>query len=75
MTVNEMEIEISKLNLDDTLRLVETIWDSIALSNDDFSLPDWQKKELDHRYEEYKSGKLELYDWEEVHQSIKEKYS
>ena len=33
------------------------------------------KKELDKRYEEYKEGKLELYDWKDIHKGLRDKYT
>ncbi len=35
---------------------------------------EWQKHELDKRYQEYKSGKLELRDWQTVHEELRAKY-
>jgi putative addiction module component (TIGR02574 family) len=72
MSPNEIFKEIDKLDLSEKLLLVEDIWDSIARSNSE--LPEWQKIELDRRYEEYKSGKLALHDWEDVHKELREKY-
>jgi len=73
MRPNEIIKEINKLELSEKLILVEDIWDSIAMSNSMLPLPEWQKKELDKRYEEYKNGKLGLHDWKEVHSIIREK--
>lgn len=74
MRSDELINEIDKLGLSEKLILVEDIWDSIALSNSDLPLPEWQKAELDKRYEEYKSGKLALYDWKEVHDELRNKH-
>jgi putative addiction module component (TIGR02574 family) len=74
MEPNDLMKEIDKLDLSEKLLLVEDIWDSIARSNSELPLPEWQKIELDKRYEEYKSGKLALRDWEEVHKELREKY-
>ena len=62
------------MELSEKLLLVEDIWDSIAVSNAELSLPEWQKKELDRRYQEYKEGKLDLHDWKMVHEEVREKY-
>ena len=35
--------EIDKLNLSEKLSRVEDIWDSIARSNSELPLPEWQK--------------------------------
>ncbi len=54
--------------------LVEDIWDSIAASNLEIPMSKWQKQELDRRYKEYKEEKLELHEWEGIHNDLREKY-
>jgi len=73
MRLDQIKDEISRLELSEKLLLVEDIWDSIAASNADIPLPDWQKQELDRRYQEFKEGNLELHDWEAVHQDLRQK--
>ena len=75
MTSEQIKGEISRLGLSEKLLLVEDIWDSIAASNSEIPMPMWQKKELDKRYEEYKEGKLELHDWEDIHKGLRDKYT
>jgi putative addiction module component (TIGR02574 family) len=74
MQVDKLREEISQLALAEKLLLVGDIWDSIAAENSDIPLADWQKGELDRRYQEYQEGKLLLHDWEGVHESLREKY-
>jgi len=74
MRSDQIRDEIEGLELSEKLILVEDIWDSIATSNAEIPMPDWQKKELDKRYKEYKDGKLELHDWDTVHKELREKY-
>jgi len=74
MRQNQLIKEIDKLDLSEKLILVEDIWDSIARSNSELPLSEWQKVELDKRYKEYKSGKLILHEWKEVHEELKEKH-
>ena len=74
MKADQIRSEIENLELSEKLLLVEEIWDSIAASNSELPMPDWQKKELDKRYNEYKEGKLELYDWRWVHEDLRNKY-
>ena len=75
MTSEQIKGEISRLGLSEKLLLVEDIWDSIAASNSEIPMPMWQKQELDKRYEEYKEGKLELHDWEDIHKGLRDKYT
>ena len=74
MKPEEINKEIDKLGLSEKLRLVENIWDSIATDNAELPLPEWQKIELDKRYQEYKAGKLELHDGNSVHEGLRNKY-
>ena len=74
MRPNEIVEEIKKLNLAEKLLLVEDVWDSIAQSNLELPMPEWQKKELDKRYREYRAGNQKLYDWQQVHDEIRNKY-
>ena len=74
MMPNELITEIDKLDLSGKLILVEDIWDSIARGNSELPFPEWQKVELDKRYKEYKSGKLILHEWKEVHEELREKH-
>ncbi len=66
--------EVDKLELSEKLMLVEEIWDLIAKNNSVLPLPEWQKIELEKRYSDYKSGKLNLYEWQEVHAQLREKF-
>jgi putative addiction module component (TIGR02574 family) len=74
MKADQIRSEIENLELSEKLRLVEEIWDSIAASNSELPMPDWQKQELDKRYNEYKEGKLKLHDWRSVHEDLRKKY-
>lgn len=74
MRAEEIRRKIDRLELSEKLLLVGDIWDSIAESNAEIPMPEWQKKELDRRYLEYKEGKLELHDWKTVHEELREKY-
>ncbi|MDO9535522.1 MAG: addiction module protein [Bacillota bacterium] len=74
MRPNEIIKEIDKLGLSEKLILVEGIWDSIARSNSILPMPEWQKVELEKRYREYKSGKIELHEWKEVHESLRDSF-
>jgi putative addiction module component (TIGR02574 family) len=44
---------------------------SIARNNEELPMPEWQKAELDRRYDNYRNGKLKLHDWEAVHQELR----
>jgi len=74
MRAEKIKQEISKLNLTEKILLIEDVWDSIAQSNLDLPMPEWQKRELDKRYKEYRAGEQKLHDWQSVHEEIRNKY-
>lgn len=74
MEPNDILKEIDKLELSEKLILIEDVWDSIARSNAQLPMPEWQKQELKKRYESFNKGDLELHDWETVHKKIRSKY-
>lgn len=74
MNPDQIIKEIDKMDLSQKLLLVEDIWDSIARSNSELPLPEWQKQELNRRYKEYKSGQLTLHEYKEVHENLREKH-
>lgn len=37
-------------------------------------MPEWQKNELEERYEPYKQGKMKLHDWQDVHSELRQRY-
>ena len=74
MRAEEIKIEIDGLELSEKLLLVEDLWDSIAASNSELTMPEWQKEELNRRYKEYKQGELELHDWKSTHKELRGKH-
>ncbi len=70
MISNKIIEVIDSMELSDKLLLVEDIWDSIATSNSQLPMPDWQKSELKKRYAEFQEGRLELHKWETVHDDL-----
>lgn len=74
MTLDQLKAEISRLALSDKLLLVEEMWDSIAANASELPVPDWQRQELDKRYQAYKDGGVELRDWQSVHESVRDTY-
>ena len=74
MTREQLRDEIGRLELAEKLLLVEELWDAIAVANSDIPMPEWQKRELDKRHEEYRQGNVGLHDWESVHEELRNKY-
>ena len=49
MTPNALLDQILRLPIDERLRLVEDVWDSIAATPESVPVPDWHRAELDRR--------------------------
>ncbi len=63
--------QIIALSIQDRIRLVQAILDSIATEQDDLDLTDSQKQELDRRIDDYEANPDNVLTWEEVKASVK----
>jgi putative addiction module component (TIGR02574 family) len=63
--------QILTLSIQDRIRLVQAILDSIAAEQDYLDLTDSQKQELDRRIDDYEANPDNVLTWEEVKASIK----
>lgn len=62
--------ELEKLSVTERVQLVEELWDSIARSNAEIPLPQWQRDELDRRKEKYAQNPDSVRTWDEVKNDI-----
>ena len=74
MNPDKIASEIVKLSVAQKLISAQDIWDAIALESGKLPMSEWQKTELEKRYGQYKQEKLEMHDWREVHEELREKY-
>ncbi len=74
MELAQIAFEVNKLSLPQKLILAQDIWDSISRDSGKLTMPEWQKNELEKRYEHYKQGKMELHNWQDVHSELRERY-
>jgi putative addiction module component (TIGR02574 family) len=63
--------EIVSLKIEERIRLVQAIWDSIAAEQAYGDLTEHQKKELDHRIDDYELNPDNVLTWEEIKASVK----
>ena len=63
--------EIATLSVEDRIRIVQAIWDTIAAEQVYPDLTDVQKQELDCRIANYNSNPDNVLTWEEIKASIK----
>ncbi len=75
MEPDKITTEINQLSLTQKLIMIQDIWDSIAKESGKLPMPEWQKNELEKRYEQYKQGKTSLYNWREVHNELRARHN
>lgn len=62
--------ELEKLSIPEKVQIVEDLWDSIARSNADVPMPQWQKDELDRRKQSALKNPEKFVTWENAKQDI-----
>jgi putative addiction module component (TIGR02574 family) len=68
MTISQHEIEM--LTVEERLELIERVWDSLAVTQDDVPLTDSQRAELDRRIDELEEKGPVGIPWEQVVEGI-----
>ncbi|WP_242053551.1 addiction module protein [Nostoc sp. FACHB-888] len=63
--------EIATLSVEDRIRIVQAIWDTIAAEQVYPDLTEAQKRELDRRTADYDSNPDNVLTWEQIKASIK----
>jgi putative addiction module component (TIGR02574 family) len=58
--------ELRALPVDERLKLIEDLWDSIAADADAVPLPDWHRAEIDRRLDALDAGASVGAPWDEV---------
>jgi len=74
MNTQQIRAEIDTLPIPERLALVADIWDSITASKQSLPLAQSQMAELDSRYQAFCNGEQSLHDWQEVHETLRNKY-
>lgn len=64
--------EIETLSVPEKIQLVEDLWDSVATSNANVPIPDWQQQELDRRKQIFLNNPVSGMTWQEVKRSVLE---
>jgi putative addiction module component (TIGR02574 family) len=68
MTLSLQTLET--LPVPERVQIVEDLWDSIARSNADVPIPQWQKDELDRRKQNFLCNPNAAQTWNEVKRDI-----
>jgi putative addiction module component (TIGR02574 family) len=74
MNIATIKSEISKLDLNEQLELLEQVWDSISCRQTELPIPEWKKSELDKRRLDLEQGNQGLHDSEEVHSTLRNRF-
>ncbi|CAD7853239.1 MAG: hypothetical protein [Olavius algarvensis Gamma 1 endosymbiont] len=62
--------DLAEIPIDQRIRLVEDLWDSITESIEEIEIPAWHKTELEKRLREYDLNPNEGAPWSEVKKRI-----
>lgn len=62
--------ELERLSVPERVQFVEDLWDSIARSNAEVPIPQWQKDELSRRKRNYLLNPNSGLTWDQVKQEI-----
>lgn len=73
MNLTETLNEITSLSVEERIRIVRVIWDSIAAEQVYPDLTIAQQQELDRRIADYEVNPNNVLTWEEIKTSLKEK--
>jgi putative addiction module component (TIGR02574 family) len=62
--------EVQELPVDERIRLVEMLWDSLAIVPDAFPISDSLAADLDQRYREFEADPEAGLEWNEVRERV-----
>lgn len=67
-----LKIDIEQLSKEERLSLIEELWDSLAPTQDQMTLSDAQRKELDDRLDEMDRDSVLGIPWDQMLRQIRE---
>jgi putative addiction module component (TIGR02574 family) len=68
--IREAIPRFDELSSAEKLLLLEELWDDLAGQPSEVPVPDWQKRELERRYQEYLENPSEGAPWSEVRERL-----
>lgn len=63
--------DIAEMPVEERIRLVEDIWDSIIELPESVAVPEWHKQELEKRLDAYHTNPTEGSPWHEVRERLR----
>jgi putative addiction module component (TIGR02574 family) len=73
MTKHIDPAELRALPIEERLKLIEDLWDSIEMDADALPLPDWHRAEIDRRIDALDAGTSTGAPWDEVRRRMTSK--
>ncbi len=58
------------LSVEDKIEYVSSLWDRIAAKPDEVPVPDWHRKVIEERLQEYRAAPDEGKSWKEVREQV-----
>ncbi|MHC1599688.1 MAG: addiction module protein [Candidatus Methanospirareceae archaeon] len=62
--------DLESLSVAEKILMVEDLWDNVASTSCNVSVPEWQKKELARRKAQRLTGSEELYTWAQIQADV-----
>ncbi|MBK1816823.1 addiction module protein [Luteolibacter yonseiensis] len=63
--------ELRELPLQEKMRMMEVLWESISPTEEELEVPQWHKAILDEREQLIREGKAKFTDWETAKERIR----
>jgi len=67
-----IQTEFEQLSVDEKVQVVQDLWDRIAMSPDQLSIPDWHRKELLRRQKEWANNPDQGENWDDIKQALRD---
>jgi len=65
---------VRKLPRAEKLRLMETLWEELSRSEEEFESPAWHAEELARTEQRLAEGKEQILDWEEAKKKLRQQF-
>ena len=67
--------ELHQLSASEKLRIIEALWQDLALDESNAPSPSWHEAELHKTEAEFQAGKLEILDWQQAKAEMRKQFA
>lgn len=67
-----IQTEFEQLSVEQKVQVVQDLWDRITMSPDQLPIPDWHRKELNRRQEEWANNPDPGENWDDIKHSLRD---